>query len=147
SRRFEEMIPGRGHFFSTNAAPGHLLRRNARSRPRSPMGGAPWTVATYIVGGEGSVDQAAARLWAYRDPQGLQRLIGLLEDVSVEYLSGQIDAGADLVQIFDSWAGSLPEDQFRHWVIEPTRRLVGRLKERHPTVPVIGFPRGAHQQA
>ncbi|HEY7084118.1 MAG TPA: uroporphyrinogen decarboxylase [Hyphomicrobiaceae bacterium] len=105
--------------------------------------GAPWTVATYMVGGKGSVDQAAARLWAYRDPQGLQHLIGLLEDVSVEYLSGQIDAGADLVQIFDSWAGSLPEDQFRHWVIEPTRRLVGRLKERHPTVPVIGFPRGA----
>jgi uroporphyrinogen decarboxylase len=105
--------------------------------------GAPWTVATYMVGGEGSVDQAAARLWAYRDPQGLQRLIDLLEDVSVEYLSGQIDAGADLVQIFDSWAGSLPEDQFRHWVIEPTRRLVSRLKERHPTVPVIGFPRGA----
>ncbi|MBO0742457.1 MAG: uroporphyrinogen decarboxylase [Hyphomicrobiaceae bacterium] len=105
--------------------------------------GAPWTVATYMVGGGGSVDQAAARLWAYRDPQGLQRLISLLEDVSVEYLSGQIDAGADLVQIFDSWAGSLPDDQFRHWVIAPTRRLVDRLKERHPGVPVIGFPRGA----
>jgi uroporphyrinogen decarboxylase len=105
--------------------------------------GAPWTVATYMVGGQGSVDQAGARLWAYRDPQGLQRLISLLEDVSVEYLSGQIDAGADLVQIFDSWAGNLPDDQFRHWVIEPTRRLVGRLKQRHPGVPVIGFPRGA----
>ena len=105
--------------------------------------GAPWTVATYMVGGQGSVDQAGARLWAYRDPQGFQRLISLLEDVSVEYLSGQIDAGADVVQIFDSWAGSLPDDQFRHWVIEPTRRLVGRLKERHPAVPVIGFPRGA----
>ena len=105
--------------------------------------GAPWTVATYMVGGQGSVDQAGARLWAYRDPQGFERLISLLEDVSVEYLSGQIDAGADVVQIFDSWAGSLPDDQFRHWVIEPTRRLVGRLKERHPAVPVIGFPRGA----
>jgi len=106
--------------------------------------GAPWTVATYMVGGQGSVDQAAARLWAYRDPQGFQRLIRLLEDVSIEYLSGQIDAGADLVQIFDSWAGSLPDDQFRRWVIEPTRRMVGRLKERHPGVPVLGFPRGAH---
>ena len=105
--------------------------------------GAPWTVATYMVGGQGSVDQADARLWAYRDPQGFERLISLLEDVSVEYLSGQIDAGADLVQIFDSWAGNLPDDQFRHWVIEPTRRLVGRLKQRHPAVPVIGFPRGA----
>jgi len=105
--------------------------------------GAPWTVATYMVGGQGSVDQAGARLWAYRDPQGFQRLIGVLEDVSVEYLSGQIGAGADLVQIFDSWAGSLPDDQFRRWVIEPTKRMVGRLKERHPGVPVIGFPRGA----
>ena len=105
--------------------------------------GAPWTVATYMVEGQGSVDQAGARLWAYRDPQGLQRLISLLEDVSVEYLSGQIDAGADVLQIFDSWAGSLPDDQFRHWVIAPTRRLVGRLKARHPAVPVIGFPRGA----
>jgi uroporphyrinogen decarboxylase len=105
--------------------------------------GAPWTVATYMVGGQGSVDQAQARLWAYRDPQGFQRLISLLEDVSVEYLSGQIDAGADLVQIFDSWGGSLPEDQFRRWVIAPTRRLVERLRERHGRVPVIGFPRGA----
>src|SRR5262249_32107043 len=105
--------------------------------------GAPWTVATYMVGGQGSVDQAGARLWAYRDPEGFQRLIGVLEDVSVEYLSGQIGAGADLVQIFDSWAGSLPDDQFRRWVIEPTKRMVGRLKERHPGVPVIGFPRGA----
>jgi len=105
--------------------------------------GAPWTVATYMVGGQGSVDQACARLWAYRDPQGFQRLISLLEDVSVEYLSGQIDAGADVVQIFDSWAGSLPDDQFQRWVSEPTRRVVARLKQRHPTVPVIGFPRGA----
>ena len=105
--------------------------------------GAPWTVASYMVEGRGSPDQAQARLWAYRDPQGFERLISLLEDVSVEYLSGQIDAGADVVQIFDSWAGSLPDDQFRHWVIEPTRRLLGRLKERHPAVPVIGFPRGA----
>jgi uroporphyrinogen decarboxylase len=105
--------------------------------------GAPWTVATYMVGGQGSVDQAGARLWAYRDPQGFQRLISLLEDVSVEYLSGQIDAGADVVQIFDSWAGGLPDDQFQRWVSEPTRRMVGRLKQRHPAVPVIGFPRGA----
>src|SRR5262249_24516410 len=105
--------------------------------------GAPWTVATYMVEGQGSIDQAGARLWAYRDPQGFAGLISLLEDASVEYLSGQIEAGADVVQIFDSWAGSLPDDQFRHWVIAPTRRLVARLKERHPEVPVIGFPRGA----
>ena len=105
--------------------------------------GAPWTVATYMVGGQGSADQAEARLWAYRDPQGFQRLIDLLVDVSIEYLCGQVTAGADVLQIFDSWAGSLPDEQFRRWVIDPTKRMVARLKERHPGVPIIGFPRGA----
>ena len=109
--------------------------------------GAPWTVATYMVGGQGSADQADARLWAYRDPQGFQRLIDLLADVSVEYLSGQVEAGADVVQIFDSWAGSLADDQFRRWVVAPTARIVAELKKRHPGVPVIGFPRGAGVQA
>jgi uroporphyrinogen decarboxylase len=109
--------------------------------------GAPWTVATYMVGGQGSADQADARLWAYRDPQGFQRLIDLLADVSVEYLSGQVEAGAEVVQIFDSWAGSLADDQFRRWVIAPTKRMVAQLKQRHPAVPVIGFPRGAGVQA
>jgi len=109
--------------------------------------GAPWTVATYMVGGQGSADQADARLWAYRDPTGFQRLIDLLADVSVEYLSGQVEAGADVLQIFDSWAGSLADDQFRRWVMAPTKRMVAQLKERHPAVPVIGFPRGAGQQA
>jgi len=100
-----------------------------------------------MVGGKGSTDQADSRLWAYRDAQGFQRLIDVLVDVSVDYLLGQIEAGVDVVQIFDSWAGSLPDDQFRRWVIEPTKRMVGRLKERHPAVPVIGFPRGAGVQA
>jgi uroporphyrinogen decarboxylase len=104
--------------------------------------GAPWTVATYMVGGGKSPDQAEARLWAYRDPVGFQRLIDLLVDVSVDYLSGQVAAGADVVQIFDSWAGSLAEDQLGRWVIDPTRRMIARLKQRHPQVPVIGFPRG-----
>jgi uroporphyrinogen decarboxylase len=109
--------------------------------------GAPWTVATYMVGGRGSADQADARLWAYRDAQGFQRLIDLLVEVSVEYLSGQVEAGADVVQIFDSWAGSLADDQFRRWVVAPTARMVAQLKKRHPAVPVIGFPRGAGVQA
>jgi uroporphyrinogen decarboxylase len=109
--------------------------------------GAPWTVATYMVGGQGSADQAEARGWAYRAPDEFQRLIDLLVEVSVEYLSGQVVAGADVVQIFDSWAGSLADDQFERWVVAPTKAMVARFKGRHPDVPVIGFPRGAGVQA
>jgi uroporphyrinogen decarboxylase len=105
--------------------------------------GAPWTVATYMVAGEGTADQADARLWAYRDPDGFERLIELLAAVSIEYLSGQIAAGADAVQIFDSWSGSLPDAEFHRWVVLPTERIVRELKTRHSHVPVIGFPRGA----
>ena len=108
--------------------------------------GAPWTVATYMAAGRGTPDQASARNWAYRDPAGFQRLIDLLVDVSVDYLAGQAAAGAEVLQIFDSWAGSLPDDQFRRWVVEPTRKMVSRLKELHPHVPIIGFPRGAGAQ-
>lgn len=109
--------------------------------------GAPWTVATYMVGGEGSSDQAAARQWAYRDRAGFQTLIDILVEASVEYLSGQVKAGADTLQIFDSWAGSLPDDEFQTWVIAPTRRMVAGLRARHPEIPVIGFPRGAGSQS
>jgi len=109
--------------------------------------GAPWTVATYMVGGQGSADQAEARLWAYRDPTGFQRLIDLLTDASVEYLAGQAEAGADVLQIFDTWAGSLPDSEFERWVVAPTRRLVDGVRARHPSVPVIGFPRGAGSRA
>lgn len=105
--------------------------------------GAPWTVATYMVGGQGSPDQADARSWAYRDPDGFQKLIDMLVEVSVDYLSGQVKAGADALQIFDSWAGSLPDNEFARWVIDPTRAMVEALKARHPEIPIIGFPRGA----
>jgi uroporphyrinogen decarboxylase len=104
--------------------------------------GAPWTVATYMVEGRGSKDQAAARLWAYRDRDGFQKLIDLLVETSVEYLSEQVKAGADVLQIFDTWAGSLPDDELDRWVIEPTKAMVAAIKERHPGVPIIGFPRG-----
>ena len=104
--------------------------------------GAPWTVATYMVEGGKSPDQAKARLWAYRDPTGFQKLIDVLSEASVDYLAGQIEAGADVVQIFDSWAGSLAEDQLRRWVFAPTRQIVSCLKKRFPEVPIIGFPRG-----
>lgn len=105
--------------------------------------GAPWTVATYMVGGGGSPDQADARLMAHGNPALFSRLIDLLTRVSIDYLDTQIRAGADCVQLFDSWAGSLPEDEFARWVIAPTRTMVAALKASHPEVPVIGFPRGA----
>jgi uroporphyrinogen decarboxylase len=109
--------------------------------------GAPWTVATYMVAGGGSSDQADARGWAYRDPAGFQALIDLLTDVSVDYLSGQVQAGADVLQIFDTWAGSLPDNEFARWVTAPTKTMVAKLKAKHPDVPIIAFPRGAGQQA
>ncbi len=101
--------------------------------------GAPWTVATYMVGGGG--DQNPARLWAHRDPDGFARLIDLLAEATVRHLSAQIAAGAEVVQIFDSWAGVLPESQFARWCVEPTRRIVAALRAQWPDCPVIGFPR------
>ena len=108
--------------------------------------GAPWTVATYMVAGRGSPDQADARLWAYRDPASFTQLIDMIADVSVDYLAGQIAAGVNVVQIFDSWAGSLPDTEFDRWVVAPMQRMVAALKARHPHVPVIGFPRGAGEK-
>lgn len=105
--------------------------------------GAPWTVATYMVEGRGSTDQGEARGWAYRDPAGFSKLIDILTEASIDYLGGQIKAGADVIQIFDSWAGSLAEDQFEHWVVLPTARIVNALKSQFPHVPIIGFPKGA----
>lgn len=104
--------------------------------------GAPWTVATYMFEGRGSKDQAAARLLAYRDETTFQRLIDLLVDISAEHLVNQVRAGARALQIFDSWAGSLPEDEFERWCIAPTKRLVAQVKAVVPETPMIGFPRG-----
>jgi uroporphyrinogen decarboxylase len=105
--------------------------------------GSPWTVATYMVAGQGSRDQAEARLKAYADPQGFAAIIAAIEAMTIDYLSGQIAAGVEAVQVFDSWAGSLSPAQFEAWVIAPTARIVAGLKARHPQVPVIGFPKGA----
>jgi len=105
--------------------------------------GAPWTVATYMVGGQGSSDQAAARSFAYRDREAFGRLIDIVTETSIAYLDGQVRAGADVLQIFDSWSGNLPDGEFDAWVVAPTRRIAAELKRRHPHVPIIGFPRGA----
>jgi uroporphyrinogen decarboxylase len=105
--------------------------------------GAPWTVATYMIAGHGTPDQKPARLAAYHDPENFTRLLDLLAEVSVDYLDGQIRAGAQAVQIFDSWAGVLPDDQFARWCIAPVAKIVRLLRERHPDMPVIGFPRAA----
>ena len=105
--------------------------------------GSPWTVATYMVAGQGSREQAEARRMAYRDPAAFQAIIDAIVDATVEYLADQIEAGVHAVQLFDSWAGSLAPAQFERWVIAPTVVIVDRLRKRHPGVPIIGFPKGA----
>lgn len=105
--------------------------------------GSPWTVATYMVNGEGSRDQHATRELAYRDPARFQEIIDAINAVTITYLRGQIDAGAEAVQLFDSWAGSLAPDQFERWVIAPNAAITSAIKQSHPDTPIIGFPKGA----
>lgn len=105
--------------------------------------GSPWTVATYMVHGQGSKDQSEARRMAYAEPDRFSALIEAIITTTVDYLSGQINAGVDAVQLFDSWAGSLSPAQFEKWVIAPNAEIVRRLKVLHPDVPIIGFPKGA----
>ncbi len=109
--------------------------------------GAPWTVATYMVAGEATPDQAPARLFAYRDPENFARLIDRLVQASIEYLVGQLEAGAEVVQIFDTWAGVLGPEQFERWSIAPTQKIVEGVRRRVPNAKIIGFPRGAGAMA
>jgi uroporphyrinogen decarboxylase len=108
--------------------------------------GSPWTVATYMVAGEGSREQHEARGLAYRDPAAFQAIIDAIVAVTVEYLAGQIAAGAEAVQLFDSWAGSLAPAEFARWVIAPNAAIVSALRARCPGVPIIGFPKGAGEK-
>jgi len=105
--------------------------------------GSPWTVATYMIAGQGSREQAEARQLAYSDPGKMDMILDLIATVTVDYLSGQIEAGVEAVQLFDSWSGSLAPAQFERFVIARNALIVAELKRRHPTVPVIGFPKGA----
>ena len=105
--------------------------------------GAPWTVATYMIAGQGTPDQAPARLFAYRHPKEFDRLLALLADVSADYLVEQIDAGADAVQIFDSWAGVLGESEFKRYAVDPVRRMIDSVRARRPQANIIAFAKGA----
>jgi uroporphyrinogen decarboxylase len=123
-----------------------IRRVRAALGPRTALigfAGAPWTVATYMVEGGTSRDFRRVKGWAYRDPAGFGALIDVLVETTTDLLAAQIAAGAEVVQLFDSWAGVLPEAAFARWVIAPTKRIVAALKIRHPECPVIGFPRGA----
>lgn len=141
---------------SLQAVPGRLspiyatvARVKAQLSPEITLlgfAGSPWTVATYMVAGEGSRDQHDTRALAYRDPAAFQAIIDAIVSVTVEYLVGQIEAGAEAVQLFDSWAGSLAPAEFERWVIAPNAAIVTALRQRCPGVPVIGFPKGAGEK-
>ena len=105
--------------------------------------GAPWTVATYMIAGRGSADQSVARLFAYRHPNSFAELIEVLVRSSISYLTRQFEAGVDAVQVFDSWAGVLPRDEFQKWCIEPMAKIAVGLRRQIPGAKIIGFPRGA----
>ncbi len=105
--------------------------------------GAPWTVATYMIAGAGTKEQAPARLWAYKNRDDFSTLIDLLVESSILYLKGQIKAGAEVLQIFDSWAGSLTEGERQAWCLTPIERITQAIKADHPDIPIIGFLRGA----
>jgi uroporphyrinogen decarboxylase len=108
--------------------------------------GAPWTVATYMVAGHGTPDQAPARMMAYRHPEAFAKIIDVLVESSIEYLLAQLAAGANALQIFDTWAGVLPPVEFARWSTEPTRRIVEGVRKKVPDAKIIGFPRGAGAQ-
>ncbi len=105
--------------------------------------GSPWTVATYMVAGHGSKDQAETRRFAYRDPQAFGEIIDAIAALTIEYVAMQIEAGVEAVQLFDSWSGSLSPAQFERWVIAPNAMIAAALHARYPDTPVIGFPKGA----
>jgi uroporphyrinogen decarboxylase len=125
---------------------GTVRRVKAQLSPQTTFlgfAGSPWTVATYRVAGQGSREQAEARSLAYQDPGKFDAIIRRIEQVTLDYLAGQVDAGVDAVQLFDSWAGSLAPAEFERWVIAPTARIVEAFRARHPDTPIIGFPKGA----
>ena len=120
------------------------IAREGLSADKALLGfaGAPWTLAVYLAGG-GNDEQKAARLWAYRDPAGFQQLIDLLVEAVAQHLIWQLDAGANAVQLFDSWASGLPPDLFARYVVKPSAAIVDRIRRVKPDAKIIGFPRAA----
>lgn len=121
------------------------LTRRALDPSKALIGfaGAPWTLACYMIEGQGSKEWEKARVFAYQNPSAFEKLIALLVDAIAEYLVRKVDAGANILQIFDSWSGVLPPYQFNRWVIEPTTEIIRRVRAQRPDIPIIGFPRGA----
>lgn len=124
-----------------------ILRRELPSETTLiGFAGAPWTVATYMIAGRGTPDQGPAHALKDQNPELFQQIIDLLIDGTVTYLSEQIKAGAEVVKLFDSWAGSLKGDDFDRYALEPAKRIIAALKEMHPETPIIAFPRGAGER-
>lgn len=109
--------------------------------------GSPWTVACYMIEGGGSKTFEKTKIWAYQNPQSFQKLMDVLVEATSHYLIKQIEAGAEAVQLFDSWSGVLDTHNFNQWVIKPTKDIIARVKSTHPDIPVIGFPRNAGDKA
>ncbi|MEO6255937.1 MAG: uroporphyrinogen decarboxylase [Sphingomicrobium sp.] len=143
SSKLDDLVPMLGRLEPIYATVARVRAALDPAKTLIGFAGSPWTVATYMVAGEGSRQQLESRRMAYLDPGHFSAIIERIEHLTFDYLCGQIAAGADAVQLFDSWSGSLAPAEFDRWVIAPTARLVARLKTAHPGVPVIGFPKGA----
>jgi uroporphyrinogen decarboxylase len=138
----------RGEVWREKLAPMYETLRRVRAElaPETALigfAGAPWTLATYMAAGRGGDEQRAAKLWGYGDPQSFGELLEILSDCVAQHLIAQLDAGADAVQIFDSWAGGLADRAFSEWVIAPTKRIVEKVRAAKPDAKIIGFPRAA----
>jgi uroporphyrinogen decarboxylase len=123
------------------------VRRVRKQLPREiavlGFAGAPWTLATYMAAGRGGDEQRAAKLWDYRDPESFDSLLKLIGDCVAQHLISQLEAGADAVQIFDSWAGGVPEDAYSKWVVHPTKQVIDTVRKACPQAKIIGFPRAS----
>lgn len=143
SSRVDELQPLPARLDPIYKTVGKVREQLDSSKTLIGFAGAPWTVATYMIAGQGSRDQAETRRLAYVDAGYFSEILQRIEDVTIDYLLGQVEAGAEALQLFDSWAGSLSPAQFEQWVIGPTERLVAAVKRAHPGIPVIGFAKSA----